>query len=920
MKHLFTILTLCCFGLQTALAGNTIRSIAQVTGSVTLNEDVDYVITGETPFAVTGSINITNTDHAVVILENIRPSQALSYLSFIKINGETAVNDRNCQVKLYAQGTIILPYSNTIRPLTVYSGQNFQGQSVNSFGLEHSGGYMNTLTTAKLNNQIRSFKLKRGYMVTFSTAPGGRGYSRCFIADTEDLEFASLPTVLDRKISSYRVFKWYDADKKGLANNTSLSATQALNVTWCYAFGLGENRGIDCECVPHHIYEDWPSSSACGSVSYSPHMKTNNEPGNSADDHPQTVDQILANWENLMRTGMRLCSPSSHDGSLNHLWAFMDSIDARGWRCDILDIHSYWEEGSFGNLNTWYNRYKRPIWISEWVWGASWNNNGAFHPNRRNDEATYNGTLPILTKINSWPYVERYAYWNSEAWYSNIYRDGQLTKLGQYYATMNPGIGYRKDYEYVPKFVYKKPYDLTATFSPLSRRLDLKWNNPNGEQSDSLYIELQNEQGAWTLFAKMDANEETEQSYQYVYPETPAGGSYTFRIHTFDSDGIQRYTNTASFSVGGAQGEAGFQYGEISFSNTNQITTYLLPFDEEETAPSVFLGACTYNNIDMGLLSLMNSINAKQFRFTPFPWQLEYSTTMQNEETVTFLSVAPGNHTYGKLNIEVGQCENRIGNEAQEITFNVPFEDNVIPVVLVQVVTTSSSYPIMARAYDVTATGFKVKLERQSTVSAANFLPQKVHYMAITPGSTILPNGKMLSAGIATDKIGGSASRYFYLKNPEGENYQLKNPIVVVAPQTHNTDAASLFRLHSTAEESVTADGEQFSAVIGFRAMRQVDKTSGEGNGTAARNGDQMGWVAVSDAYGNTGTGNAIRDITGNGTTLEVDVEGNLIHVTSDRPYTIHCASGISVQAGSVLSPGVYIVKSGNETRKVTIR
>ena len=52
---------------------------------------------------------------------------------------------------------------------------------------------MNTLSTAKLNNRIRSFKLKRGYMVTFSNNPAGRGYSRCFIADQADLEFASLP-------------------------------------------------------------------------------------------------------------------------------------------------------------------------------------------------------------------------------------------------------------------------------------------------------------------------------------------------------------------------------------------------------------------------------------------------------------------------------------------------------------------------------------------------------------------------------------------------------------------------------------------------------------------------------------------------------------------------------------------------------
>ncbi len=233
---------------QTAIAENTTQKIEQVTSSVTLSEDVDYIVTGTTPFATPGSINITNTEHAVVILENLRPSEALSYLSFIKINGEPAVNDENCQVKMYAHGAIIFPYSKDIKPLTVYSEPNFGGESVNDFGLENSNGYMNTLSTAKLNNRIRSFKLKRGYMVTFSNNPGGKGYSRCFVADKEDLEFAELPMELDHRISSYRVFKWHNFQKKGIASDASEEIVNALKVTWCYDWGQGNaSREPDCE-------------------------------------------------------------------------------------------------------------------------------------------------------------------------------------------------------------------------------------------------------------------------------------------------------------------------------------------------------------------------------------------------------------------------------------------------------------------------------------------------------------------------------------------------------------------------------------------------------------------------------------------------------------------------------------------------
>ena len=138
--------------------------------SVTLTEDVDYQITSATPFEDEGMVNIENTDHAVIILLQVKPSEAISkWLGNIQIDGVKASNNINCQVKLYNRGCIIMPYSRNFKPLTVYAGQNFEGDSCNDFGTENTNGYMNTLSVRKLNNRIRSFKLKRGYMVTFST-------------------------------------------------------------------------------------------------------------------------------------------------------------------------------------------------------------------------------------------------------------------------------------------------------------------------------------------------------------------------------------------------------------------------------------------------------------------------------------------------------------------------------------------------------------------------------------------------------------------------------------------------------------------------------------------------------------------------------------------------------------------------------
>ena len=317
LSSLLLFAALLLAGQGNVLAVNTKTTVSQVTTAVTLSDDVDYVITGETPFAGDGLLNITNTEHAVLILENIKPSKVSSWLKYVQINGVKAANNSNCQIKFYNYGCIILPYAggDNFKPLTVYSEKNFEGESCNDFGLEHSDGYMNTLTDAKLNNRIRSFKLKRGYMVTFSLKAGGCGYSRCFIAADKDLEMASLPALMDNSISSYRVFKWYDAGKKQLANDLNTTTMAALDVQSSYTWSEGHNMAPDYECVPNHIYEDYPSSRAIGNATWSPHSKNNNEPRNTSDDHPQDLNTILNNWENMMRTGMRLCSPASWDGS-----------------------------------------------------------------------------------------------------------------------------------------------------------------------------------------------------------------------------------------------------------------------------------------------------------------------------------------------------------------------------------------------------------------------------------------------------------------------------------------------------------------------------------------------------------------------------------------------------------------------------
>ena len=550
MKHAFLIIIVFVLCLPLGLmAGNKKTTVSQVTTEVTITDNVDYQISSTTPFKDDGLVNIVNTEHAVLIFTQVKPSVVISkWLSKVRINGTRATNNSNCQVKLYNRGAIVLPYARTLKPLTVYAGQKFEGDSCNTFGTENTNGFMNTLTAAKLNNRIRSFKLKRGYMVTFSTRAQGRGYSRCFIAADKDLEVATLPPVLDQKITSYRIFKWYDTGKQQLAaagGNTEACA--ALNVTSTYTWGTTGDMSPDVENVPHHIYENQPSPSSLGACTTSPHMKTNNEPMNTADDpkgQTEDVDAVLANWEDLMATGMRLCSPSSWDGSdytngTGYIKRFIDSIDARGWRCDIIDLHCYWPESNFGTIKNWTNSTGRPVWISEWVWGASWNSNGAFASG-----VTESQNAEVLKRIcpvlNSNDCIERYYYWNGERDPSRLYKNGALTEAGQYYATINSGVGYNGKYDFVPttppqygpsKFT-RKVLDTGKT--------RLSWRDANGEFNQLMEIQMKNELGMWVV---LDTIQQKEAAANYTYDIDNDDESILYRLHLIDLFGKEYYTS-----------------------------------------------------------------------------------------------------------------------------------------------------------------------------------------------------------------------------------------------------------------------------------------------------------------------------------------------------------------------------------------
>ncbi len=926
-----TCALLLAFGLA-ANAANTVTKVGQVTGEVTLSENVDYVIQGTTPFADGAKVNITNTDHAVLIIQSIRPSHVLSQKlldGHVFVNGEQAVNGENCQVRMYAHGSIVFPYAKDIKPLTVYSEQNYGGTAVNDFGLEHSSGFMNTLTEAKLNNQIRSFKLKRGYMVTFAVGKNGWGYSRCFIADTEDLEFAELPAHLDARISSYRVFQWYDSQKKGLANDTRAFLPELLEITTCYSFGPGENRLPDMECIPHRIHEGWPSPSECGSKTYSCHLKTNNEPGNSADPDPATVEQVLNNWQELMRTGMRLCSESSHDGSWSHLDQFIAEVDKRGWRCDILDLHCYWASG-FGNMEHYYNKYgKRPIWITEWVWGASWNNNGIFSDRSKWDDFSestqqknLNEVRNILTTLNNSPYVERYIYWNSERDCSKLFRgEGEMSLTGNYYRDMKSGMAYRKEYEKVPNVVYTAPSNLAGTWSnQTAGSFRLTWSDTNGDMLSEIQLQRKGENDADFVTVQTIAPKDmTGKTLNYACNDTlTEPGVYEYRVVNVAADNAKRYSAVVKAAKSSVQGTDKIQFGEIFLVSTGDEVDidYTGSF---ASAPAVFMGPMSNFNTKMQLGNLISASGSKNFTYKPLPWVTSESTDFAKIESLPFMAIEEGNHTFGTLDCEVGVAKvNMI--DTVDVVFAKPFAEGVVPVVLTEIRKPMlKENPIIVKVRNVTNTGFKCILMYEDEVGSKSAMKMNVCYLAITPGVGVLDDnlGLMIAAGTSEATMYGSSARPHYFVSG-GDTLRCLAPSIFAALQTSNYDAATLVRRQSS---TITEEVDGVEYTVGARFRRVVDSSrSNASDGTklsATSMKDDLGWVVLYTR----GDGLSVEQMEADAEApLRPYVVDNTICVDGCEDFDVYTMHGIKLASANALAPGVYVVKAGNATAMVVVK
>lgn len=772
------------------------RTTVELTGSVvtvTSYTDKEVIINGKTDLHITATSNQLvnsivklNSVDSWLYIDNRRPQFVVdSLLNKISINGQPAVYRTNCRVAIYKHGTVVIPQGTNYQPLTVYTNQNFSGDSNSSYSLFSVNGSLGAF-----DNKIRSFKLKKGYMATFATSNDGLGYSRVFIADSKDLEIAILPDLLDNKISFIRIFQWEWVTKKGWAGSDP-GQYVPLNVTWRYDWSASGSTTSAVEYVPIKQNAGWPGWGDINGKQYVTHLLGFNEP-NRPDQSNMSVSQALAIWPEYMKSGLRLGSPSPSDpfGS-NGAWLyeFLDSCKARNYRVDYIAIHAYWSKSPqqwYNDLKWVYNKTGLPIWITEWNNGANWTNETWPTADRSLSEANatkqLNDIKAILNVLDTASFVERYSIYNWVQDARAMAIGNTITPAGQYYASNKSVMAYNPKYEVIPGFIYRNP-SLGINFG--SKNLTLTINDPNFENFEGAVLEKKTDNGSFVEIANT-----TDRSTKLFLDTLNISDvkKIRYRIRSKLSNGnMSAYSNEVGYDV--TSGDV-VQLGNIGVSNTGwNALNFVKPYT---SVPSIILGAPTNFNFAT-LVSPRSKLvsSSSRVNIQLAPWEYQKVTSFTKEDKIPYFIIPAGTHDLGGIKAVAGR--NTVGPNWTTITFATPFES--IPVVFANQILPSTSFATTVRVRNVTKTGFEAKIQKEAAVTTT--IPnEQVTYVAFTTGQGTV-NGNKIIVGKTADNFVSSA----YKTIDYGET--IPDPVFISQMQTCNDDSVTaVLRCTSVTENS----------------------------------------------------------------------------------------------------------------------
>lgn len=789
MRKNFTLLVLLLASAITAGAQNAMTTINLTAKVVTVASytDKEVIIDSQTDLHLTATTNVLvnsiiklNSEDSWVFFDNLTPQVVIdTYLKYIYVNNQLAVNKTNARVAIYKHGTVVMPHGSNFMPLRVFTGKDFTGEST-----AYPLFVYNNALGASFDNKIRSFKLKRGYSATLATLPDGLGYSRVFIADDKDLEMANLPTLLDKSVSFIRIFNWEYVTKKGWCGTGSGGGTDVEKVagTWWYSWSADQNSKNNQEYVPIKQNLGWPGWDQINGKQYVSHLLGYNEP-NRPDQSNMTVAQALAAWPEYMKSGLRLGSPSPSDpfGS-NGAWLyeFLDSCKARNYRVDYVVIHAYWAKSPqqwYNDLKWVYQKTGLPIWITEWNNGANWTNETWPTADRSLSSANatkqLNDLKAILNVLDTASFVERYSIYNWVQDCRAMLLNGNLTPAGEYYKNNKSVMAFNRKYEVIPTFIFRSP-SLNVAFS--SNKLSLSITDPNVEAFSGYIMEKKLNDGTYTEVAR---SENPALKTYAEDAELTGGTKVRYRVRTILVDGtITGYSNEVGYDVT-QSGE--IQCGNLSFSNVAWNPVLFKTGFTSSKLPAIILGAPTYNNPSVLMAPRPKLISAAtHFNIQLSPWAYQNVSTLSKEEKVPYLVAGPGNYNFGGLAAKAGRAS--VSSTWTTVTFTEPFD--TIPVVFTSQLSPSTVNATTVRVRNITNTGFQAKLQKETAITVAPSL-ETVSYFAITPGTGMMDNRKMIVGKTGNTAV--TASTYTTIQYGDS----IGNPVFLTQMQTCNDDTVT---------------------------------------------------------------------------------------------------------------------------------
>jgi len=453
------------------------------------------------------------------------------------------------------------------------------------------------------------------------------------------------------------------------------------------------------------------------------------------------------------------------------------------------------------------------------------------------------------------------------------------------YAKMKTGPSFSGTYQFVPTdWRLECARNVATSMDKETKVCTITWECYNGDLDETMTLQRRLNDGKWEDIHTWNRPSD----YEYSYVDTLTGnGLYTYRIKEYTYKRSTHYSGFAFATTAYSSGTKEVQYGTVQTMEIDAIDVGCI---EQEERPIAFMGMSTNANSTVGLVPFVSYLGKDKFTFSLKPWNYPETTSISKVEGVDYLLMKPGQYKWGDMRAEVDTCcfVNDSGKEVKvsrgetiEVTFKEPFPEGVTPVVLLQPKSgISSAIPVVAKLFDVTNTGFRMKLMKQND-EEKNIISQSTFYIAITPGCADLnETGMSIYAGLSENKVGGSVNSRINFLSPEGEQYYLNNPYVIAQPQSHNLDFVSLFRRVGDVTTRLTDDeGNKWTATTAIRVRRLMDTslTSSEiGLNSASTNGDYIGWIAINHGEADKETavgdiqaeeprqgGNAIYDLSG---------------------------------------------------------